>query len=79
MVSAAYHAPGAHGGLAGGPLYPHSGAQAIASSPLSPGGPRLVAGCLPALSGVGRGSGGQSLPENEELYEGVSCAVLTKK
>lgn len=76
MVSAAYYAPGAHGGLAGGPLYPHSEAQAIASPSLSPGWPRLVAGCLPALCCVGGGAGGQSLPENEELYEGISCAVL---
>jgi hypothetical protein len=25
---------------------------------------------------VGGGAGGQSLPENEELYEGIPCAVL---
>jgi hypothetical protein len=27
---------------------------------------------------MGRGARGQSLPENEELYEGISCAVLRK-
>jgi hypothetical protein len=26
---------------------------------------------------VGGGSRGQSLPENEELYEGVPCAILS--